>query len=289
MGLERVRDSEKYLYHYTEANIAIDYILKSQTLKAGNYTNTNDPKETKDWLFEVGSNKVKRDFSTYDSNELSKWISRELKDNTKLICFSLDDKMLSGNHLNDIYKRGYSKSRMWSQYANNHSGVCLVFNKNKLNNIINDYSQKDIFKFVHGPVKYVNRSIVPDLINEQQYVINLDHLENVGRKQYVDDHLHKYFERLFFEKLEDWSNESEYRYVIFSNSKEELYFNFKDALSGIIFGDSISEENILKILNLTKKMNLDYWKLKWKNCSIWYDYNLKDRIDPLSSRYFAKK
>lgn len=51
-----VRDHTKYLYHYTDAKTAIEFILKNRTLKFGPYTGTNDPKERKNWLFDFGTN-----------------------------------------------------------------------------------------------------------------------------------------------------------------------------------------------------------------------------------------
>ncbi len=40
-----VTDSDRFLYHYTSARTAIDFILKNRTLRFSSYTNTNDPTE----------------------------------------------------------------------------------------------------------------------------------------------------------------------------------------------------------------------------------------------------
>ena len=103
MGFEELH---KYLYHYTKASTAITKILKNRQLKFGCFTDTNDPKETKDWEFNLGTN-VNRDLSTFNRGELSRSLSVELKERTKLICFSKDREPLSGDHLQDIFNRGF--------------------------------------------------------------------------------------------------------------------------------------------------------------------------------------
>lgn len=48
-----VADHKKYLYHYTSAQAAIEYILKGRTLRLSSHSSTNDPKERKGWLFDL--------------------------------------------------------------------------------------------------------------------------------------------------------------------------------------------------------------------------------------------
>ena len=40
-----------------------------------------------------------------------------------------------------MIRKGYEKSRMWSQYGQNHEGICLVFSKKSLLEII----KKELF------------------------------------------------------------------------------------------------------------------------------------------------
>ena|SRR5436853_4519125 len=43
------------VYHYTQIEIATDFIVPKWTLKIGSITKTNDPKETRNWKFTLGS------------------------------------------------------------------------------------------------------------------------------------------------------------------------------------------------------------------------------------------
>jgi len=270
--IENITSSSQYLYHYTRADIALDYIIRNHTLQFGSYTGTNDPKESKFWEFDLGTNE-ERDLGKYRMAELSEWLSLALKGKTKLACFSMDANGLSGDHMRDIFKRGFCKPRMWAQYADKHSGVCFVFSREKLTKIIEDQFSKDKL-VLSGPITYKNRNILRNLYNpdDQQYTINVDYLTKIGREAYVEAHLKMHYSRLFFEKMEDWKDESEWRYVIFSQADESLYLNYKDSLVGIMFGEKTDEKTIQDIMDVTESWGLRYMGLKWKNCSPWYDY-----------------
>lgn len=261
------RDSSQYLYHYTRTSIAIKYILPSNNLKLGNYSSTNDPKESKQWEFSIGTNE-QRDLSEYDMNKLSKKLSNSLKAQTKILCFSKDGNDLTGDHLTDIYKRGFCKPRMWAQYGDNHSGLCLVFDWKKLQDCIEE-SFKDKYWIIHRAVNYINRSIVPSF-DDGDYSINIDYLEKYGFGQYTSVHFKQYHQRLFFEKLADWRQENEYRWVIATNTLEPIYVDYKSALIGVVFGENTREKDIDKVISLTNN-DISYTGLKWKNCSPWYD------------------
>lgn len=270
--IENVTSSEKYLYHYTTATTALDHILREHALRFGSYTRTNDPKEGKAWQFDIGTN-GNIDLATYNSSALSDWLSSALKDRAKLACFSTDTNGLSGDHMLDIFMRGFSKPRMWAQYAENHAGVCLVFDWAKLTEVI-ETKLPDRAKLLYGKVRYANRSVIPKPFDpyNQQYMINIDALEQLGEKAYAEAHLATHYQRLFLEKMEDWRDESEWRYIIFNDSKDDLYIDYEDALVGVMFGERTRKENIDHIMNATESWGLRYMGLKWKNCSPWYDY-----------------
>lgn len=270
--IESIKSSEKYLYHYTSCNLAINFILKNKNLLLNKYSETNDPKEAREWQFDIGSNE-NIDFNKYNHDKLSSWLSKELKEKTKLLCFSTESGDLTGDHTRDIFNRGFCKPRMWAQYGDRHKGVCLVFDREIIEKEVQKQFGTDSL-VLSGPVTYRNRNVIPKPFHaeDQQYLINIDHLEKLGADKYVSAHLSTHFKRLFFEKMDDWRGESERRYIVFSNSEELLHLDYNDALAGIIFGDKIDEENIITIMNMTNEKHVRHMGLKWKNCSPWYDY-----------------
>ena len=268
--IENVTTADKFLYHYSKVTTAVDYILKDRSLMLGRYNTTNDPKETKSWQFNLGTNED-RELGKYNMAEESAWLSHELKYRARLACFCMDSSPLSGNHLDDIFKRGFCKPRMWAQYAEKHTGVCLVFDRRKLSKSIDEqFASKHLV--MSGPIKYVDRSIAPNLYLDQPYIINVDVLESVGRNAYPQLHLKTHYQTLFFEKMTDWQNENEWRWVVFTNSDEEIFVNYGSALVGLVFGEDTSDKAVQDMMNLTESCSLRYMGLKWKNCSPWYDF-----------------
>ncbi|MFV3334091.1 DUF2971 domain-containing protein [Pseudomonas sp. NY15437] len=269
-----LKDSEKYIYHYRSADTAIRHILPTGKLRLGKYNCTNDPKEVKEWKFNLWSSKS-IELPVREWDDLSKWLSGELKSKTRVLCFSRDEDGLEGNHLLDICKRGFCKPRMWAQYGANHAGVCLIFDREKLlSNVITQYEESCLI--IGGDVEYRDRLIADNFHQDQQYLINLDALEVLGRSSYPEAHIHAHYQRLFFEKMTDWRAENEWRCVLFSKTDEELFLDYKDSLVGVIFGNDASAECIAEVKRLNQGRGLTYQAVRWKNCAPWYDFT-----DPL--------
>ncbi|NPY11719.1 DUF2971 domain-containing protein, partial [Pseudomonas aeruginosa] len=223
----------------------------------------------KRWLFDFWTNEG-RDLSGYFQLEQSGWLSTALKDRTFLACFSRDEAGLTGDHMSDIALRGFCKPRMWAQYGDNHKGVCLVFLRDRIESLI-DHQFSSSHIIASGPVRYLNRGIARNL-DEQQYTINVDSLETVGRDAYFRLHLQTHFRQLFFEKMTDWRGENEWRCLLFSEATEPLYLGVEGALVGVLFGDETAEEHRQQIKELNRGMGVDHRRLSWKNCSPWYDF-----------------
>ena len=260
------KDCTQYIYHYTKAETVIEYILKNKNLRLSKFNTTNDPKESKDWFFIPGTNE-NRDLEKYSPEYLSKIMNPGLKENTNLLCFT-KDKILSGNHIEEIHLRGFCRPRMWAQYAENHRGACLIFDFKLFDKEFHEQFKEKTYTCDN--IKYLDRKLV-DVSMDKAFVVNIDHLERRGIYEYTFDHLMKFKNRLFFEKASDWSNEDEYRFVVFDCDKQ-LYINYKNSLKGIVFGENCSEEHIKEIVACSRSMGLQFQKLSWRNCAPWLDF-----------------
>ncbi len=268
--IEQVANVEQFLYHYTTADTAINYILKSRRLRFGAYTNTNDPKEAKTWQFDLGTNE-NRNLGAYKMTETSAWLSNLLKDRARLLCFSMDRAPLTGVHIRDIFNRGFSKPRMWTQYAGRHTGVCLVFDRARITSAISRQISGSN-RVLAGAVEYIDRPVLGSSDANWQFMINIDALEDLGAERYAELNLERAHKRLFFEKMTDWRDECEWRWVAFVSSDQDLYVAYGDALIGVMFGEETSETSIQDMMDMTESWGLRYMGLRWKNCSPWYDY-----------------
>ena len=154
-------DSDDAIFHYTKRETAMEYILNNKTLKFGLLKNTNDPYEYKKSIITctVESEKEK-DFKNNSTEDIIQ--------NTLFLSFStnlIDD--------SNLIRKGYEKSRMWSQYGENHEGICLVFSKESLLEIIKKelsenyiiYYEKINYEITHlepsigeQPIEYIKNS-----------------------------------------------------------------------------------------------------------------------------------
>jgi len=270
---EFFKEESRYIYHFTSSNIAINFITKNSSLKISRYTTTNDPKETKNWHFHIGVNPpYSCNLSRADMNELSIKLGYRLKNTANVLCFSKDRK-LTGDHVKDIYNRGFCKPRMWAHYGDNHKGVCLIFDKEILTKeIFNQFYQKKTI--YSGHVQYVNRNVIDEPF-VSSYCIDYEHLELVGFEQYVLHHISTHLRRLFFEKAIDWITEDEYRWVLFGKESEDLYINYGDSLKGVVFGNDCCENDITAITSKLYDKGIFFEQLIWKNCTPWYSFKRK--------------
>lgn len=180
--IEHVATVDQCLYHYTNVDRALNHILKTRMLRFGAYTNTNDPKEAKTWQFDLGTNE-NRDLGAYKMAETSAWLSNRLKERARLLCFSMDRAPLTGAPMSDIFNRGFSKPRMWAQYADRHTGVCLVFDRARIDDAISRQVAR-ANRVLAGPVEYVDRPVLGNWDTDWQFMINIDALEDIGRESY---------------------------------------------------------------------------------------------------------
>ncbi|MBM7605973.1 hypothetical protein JOC75_004001 [Metabacillus crassostreae] len=249
-------DKNKYLYHFTSHTTALEHILPSGNLRLSPYIYMNDPRERQNWRFGFSG--------SLDNDEFFKMqdeLNSILKSNTKLICFT-KDMVGSEDYFMEHDGRGYSHPRMWAQYGGNHTGVCLMFDKTILEKVIDDeFSQRGLIH--HGFVNYGARSLNSHYAFNS---INSEEIQSLGLKLFSKQHLNKYYKELFFEKMLDWKDESEYRWVFFSNEDRHYeVFKFQDALVGIILGVDFPPVYETIIESYCKKSNIHVIRMDWYN------------------------
>lgn len=172
------------------------------------------------------------------------------------------------------FSKIYSNSAMWGHYADNHKGVCLIF----------DETLNDSFKKCTSAV---------DGLFETQYSSNIECINFFLLIRYDDDHLDFWYKdsktnkecflynmrinsewikqyndickSLYTKKTEDWEYEQEVRGIIFDHNYEftseqtRKIFYEPNKLKGIIFGYNTSISDKLKVMEIlrNKKSELD--------------------------------
>lgn len=256
--------SEELLFHYTSLEAACN-ILSSNKLRLGNLSNMNDPLEfCRPKGF--GFNGVNLDIGKAVRELETSLQERENK--VRLICFCRDffcqneewNNTQNQNFSSNLTFKGWARCRMWAQYANNHKGVCLVFNKSEF-----DYEFK---KLANNHTKILE-------LHKITYTNNLSELESamtdeVNVKNHNKDFLHFYLddERIeyLFQKCEDFRDENEYRFALIDDTldspQKDYYFDFGTSLKAVILG-----EHFNPVLKFSLPNNIELFKIYW-NCGM---------------------
>lgn len=205
-------ETAKALFHYTRASTAIDKILASMTLRMGPLESTNDPMETQRLHVRVLGER------NLSPEELDRFLAdniilqRTMMSACRLICLTHEEPVvvqgMPGEMRVDIGLPGFGHDRMWGQYAEGHSGVCLFFPKDKLTRAIEDHfaGRDDEGKLIHGPVNDFAK--VPRIGALKHAVI-----QKLGVPAVAWGLRGLHADKLFFSKSFDWIGEQEYRYV----------------------------------------------------------------------------
>ena len=222
MNIQMPVDFGKHLYHFTQAETALLYILPSLQLKLSSPLHTNDPQENKTF----GSWHVFDEFDSFGEIPVKKDFNSFLKDSCRILCFSEDYEIHEGSVW---YTEGFKHPTMWAHYADRFKGVCLVFYKEIL------------LKNLH------NKDCVTEKVNYQPYLpfpaVSKEKYEHEG-KEYISKYFREHASELFFTKYIHWAPEDEYRILCFDGSR---HINIRDSLAGIYYGYDINQ-NLLSLL-----------------------------------------
>jgi len=243
--------SDDALFHYTKKSIALEKILYFKLLKFGSLDLTNDPQEyTRKFIPPAGFGLTNKSITRILETE--RLINRIITEEIGFISFCQNRR----NY--DYDEDGCLKSRMWSQYGENHEGVCFVFSKTKLLETIKAELKNS--KLFYKDIVYSD-----ELSESLVLLINEDECCNLSRRKIAEKSIFENINRLFFYKQVDYKDENEFRIVMYrKGSRKELLINIENSLKGIILGDNFCEVYYPSILHLIQNMNICVKKLFWE-------------------------
>lgn len=224
---------DRKIYKYCSYDIG-ELIVSGQLLKFSNPSSFNDP-------FDCDINLLEFDFDD---------CSQEIKDDIKKVKLGLSktwgidmslavdsfpkekfEEFYRNSQINKIQKssiccfsRVYNSITMWSHYAENHNGICLIFDP-RIKDPFEDFNSE---RFTEGTVDYDNYTPTNYLKSKREGI-----------------------KKLFLTKSNYWKHEEEVRYIIF---EDYGFFSFKkEFLTGVIFGLRVKEEDIYRFINICDK------------------------------------
>lgn len=197
-------NSIEKLYHYTRFESCMK-IIRSNTLLFGRLKDMNDINELYRPLYSTN-------LSCENAEKAQNLINK-----LQQISLTRDKKKMMG----------FDIPSMWGHYGDKGNGVCLVFDKQKLLNILSN-NELILFK---GEIKY--RSSFHSSIS-----VKYDKYGNI--KPFSKNELKQFF----FSKTKDWINEQEYRILAINNiNQERLSLSLQDSLMAIIMHNASDVEN----------------------------------------------
>jgi len=272
--------SDDIIYHYTKASTAIDFILFNGQLKFNASRKSNDPIESRkarrSTVYsgkEVGK-AIEKDVAI-DSNYLHEHINM-LENQFHQICFCK-------NHMGDLFGSkfyqsgfsgheelfGFTKLRMWEQYADNYSGVCLAFSKEKISSL----NERKI-ELIKDDVKYLSfRELSVAKVGD----IQGNHLLRVGKDEYKKK-IEQKVKESFFIKHKDYIGENEYKIGTYFDEKKcsleiikgELVFNktimldISSCIKAIFISSYTNNKQKKELLKYANELDVPIIEMVWK-------------------------
>jgi hypothetical protein len=125
---------------------------------------------------------------------------------------------------------------MWAQYAGSHTGVCLLFDKQVLNDtLVREFGHEMIYS---GSVEYGNFHDAvgaPGWMKHwEAFQLSADEIKAHGLEKVLQEHRHKYYRVFFFRKNKDWENEAEYRWIVRGDTNDPVFIPIQGALRAIL-------------------------------------------------------
>jgi hypothetical protein len=249
--------SKNALYHFTSKETAIEQILYNQNLRFGDFNLTNDPQEYKSKLTDaIGYG---WDDEHHDKiSIITKYIDELIKSSGFIsMCQNRYEKA-------ELVEEGCLKSRMWSQYGGNHSGICLVFCKEILLQEIQHAIDSE-HKLLAKKIEYKDPSSTR---TNSSLSVNGYELNSISPSITAENYIFDSQDIVFFQKQPDYKDENEFRIVAVGkrdNVASGTMIKISNSLKAIILGDAFPKVYLPSIKALSAKMSIPYRKLHWEN------------------------
>jgi hypothetical protein len=249
-------------FHYTKWKTASEHIIPSGKLRLSPYSQMRDPLEAMAPMLGAGVSYAPGDQEAAERMGRAHYEAEEeigrLRSCTKVLSLTVDAEWAATVPEPDRrFGMGWARARMWEQYAENHTGVCLVFAKDAFKAAVLLQLQARSPTARAGTVKYANTG----LAGSRASTILLSP-DEPGSQQ-ARRHMEKHATEFLFMKLSDWESEHEYRFVEPSETVEYSCVEFGDTLVGFMAGHNFAEDLEAEALALARHHNIEARQILW--------------------------
>lgn len=271
--------NDDVIYHYTKASTAIDFILYNSQLKFSSAVSSADPIESKKarrgTVYHSNSSASESKSHSEEINQIHNFVNH-LEDNFNQICFCqnhIGQHFANKNYISSLKGNeelfGFTKPRMWDQYADKFTGVCIAFSKKKI--LDNNDSSLEL---ITGNINY---KTFKELYKSKVGDIQGDYLKIAGKDKYITE-LESQIKQALFIKHIDYSGENEYRIgTLFDKTKcsieifrnepvfdKSIMLNVSNCIEAI-FVSSYANKNQKKMLTeYANNLNVRLIEMQWE-------------------------
>lgn len=225
----------------------------------------NDPRESKDWALLPALMGVPSSSLPMEENLVNREFTRIKQEEWKVVCFTTHAPGYKRHPVPSIvegFLHGACRPRMWASYADNHKGLCLKFNGIKFDEQIRIKAKESSKKrrVFRGKVKYSDYGDTLDSIS-----INYTELSRIDFSQGLRNHLIRHYRKFFLLKPRDWKTESEFRWLVHSESKEPEFLPIKGIIEEVIVGYDFPKVYYPTLFELCNSLEISVREMIWRN------------------------
>lgn len=251
-GKSGAEDPEnQLLYHYTDADSALEKILVNRTLRFSPSLSMSDPLEHSPppvTVTDRSGNPLSGDLASDVNHTLN-----NLRAHMAQLSLTMD-----ATGYAPPLGRGYARARMWDRYGAEHTGVCLCFSSGAILGSFLDSARR--FGVVN--TRWVDYD---DAATPASRVLRIDGLDEHSYARVFTDFVMDNEGELFFSKLLEWETEFEYRLLMAGTERgAPVYVPFGQALRGIILGERFDPGRVGKVLELGVEHQIRVMRLHWQ-------------------------
>jgi hypothetical protein len=252
----------RYLFHYTRWKTASEDIVPSGKLRLSPYSQMRDPLEAMAPMLSAGVSYAPGDRGAAERMGLAHYEAEQevgrLRSCTKVLSATTDAEWAANVPEYDRrFGLGWARARMWEQYAENHTGVCLVFAKDAFEAMVLTQLRERAPTARSSAVTYTNTGLAGS--HASTILLSPD---APGSKQ-AREHIERHAIEFLFMKLSDWESEHEYRFVEPSQTAEYSYVEFGNTLVGFVAGYKFAANLEREALKLARRHNIEARQILW--------------------------
>lgn len=261
MSMDDLVKTDDAIFHYTKLNIALEHILYDGKFRLSLLKDTNDPWEYKSKLLSMVGWSLPPEASKFydDAHPL---IDRIIRQESRVMCFCSNKSPTIVLSTRKILEDpappsfGWSKSRMWAQYGENHRGICLVFSKKEIEA---KFANATGARFTNH-MTYTASAAAPI----SGVTLNGNQLIKDGVESYCYNHIQLHSDDLFFIKNIDYRDECEYRVVVIDPDRQYASIDISEAIRGVIAGDRTPKVYHPMIRQQSENYGVEFRYVHWE-------------------------